>query len=100
MGSRISKISKDRLFALEEFMKNKTSFQKAKARPGLDILTGGTYTRIHSIKGLSKKTLVPLQTGLWWRNQSTLKDILCYRKGLAHLRPLFRIIFKTLFILY
>ena len=40
MGSRISKISKDRLFALEEFMKNKTSFQKAKARPGLDILTG------------------------------------------------------------
>ena len=69
MGSCISKISKDRLLALEEFMKNKTSFEKGKARPGLDILTGGAYTRIHSIKGLSKKeTFAPLQTGVWWRD--------------------------------
>ena len=65
----ISKISKDRLLALEEFVKNKTSFKKRKASPGLDILTGGTYTRIHSIKGLSiKETFSPLQTGVWWRD--------------------------------
>ena len=55
MGNCISKISKDRLLALEEFMKNKTSFEKGKARPGLEFLTGGTYMRIHSIKGLSKE---------------------------------------------
>ena len=59
MGSCISKISKDRLLALEEFMKNKTSFEKGKVRIGLDMLTGGTYTRIHSIKGLSKKMRLP-----------------------------------------
>ena len=68
MGNCISKISKDHLLTLEEFMKNKTSFEKGKARPGFDILTGGTYTRIHSINGLSKKeTFAPLQTGVWWR---------------------------------
>ena len=67
MGNCISKISKDRLLALEEFMKNKTSFKKGEAMTGLDTLTGGTYTRIHSIKGLSKKnTFAPLQTGMWW----------------------------------
>ena len=55
MGNCVSKISKDCLRALEEFMKNKTSFEKGKARPGVDILTGGTYKRIHSIKRLSKK---------------------------------------------
>ena len=60
MGNCISKISKDRLRALEEFMKNKTSFEKAKATPGLDILTEGTYTRIHSIKRLSKKNVGPI----------------------------------------
>ena len=60
MGNCISKISKDRLFALEEFMKNKTSFEKGKARPGLDILTGGTYTRIHSKKRFSKKNVGPV----------------------------------------
>ena len=69
MGNCISKISKDRLLALEEFMKNKTSFEKGKTRPGLDILTGGTNTRIHSIKGLSKKkTFTSLKTGVWWRD--------------------------------
>ena len=42
MGNCISKISKDRLLDLEEFMKDKTSFQKVKVRPGLDRLTWGT----------------------------------------------------------
>ena len=47
-------------------MKNKTSFEKGRTRPGLDRLTGGTYTKIHSIKGLSKKeAFAPLQTGMW-----------------------------------
>ena len=69
MGSCISKISKDLLLGLETFMKNKTFFKKGKARPGLDKLTGGTYSRIHSIKGLSKKeTFAPLQAGAWWRH--------------------------------
>ena len=67
MGNCISKISKDHLLALEEFMKYKTSFEKGLVRPGLDILTGGTYRRIHSIKKYSK-TFSPLQTGVWWRN--------------------------------
>ena len=55
MGNCISKSSKDCLLGLEEFMKNKTSFEKGRVRPGLDILTGETYTKIHSIKGFSKK---------------------------------------------
>ena len=69
MGNCISKISKDRLLGLEEFMKNVASFEKGKLRRGLDRLTRETYTRIHSIKGLSKKeTFAPLQTGTWWRH--------------------------------
>ena len=68
MGNYISKISKDRLLAFEEFMRNKTSFEKERIRPSLDRLTGGTYARIHSIKGLSKKeSFAPLQTGMWWK---------------------------------
>ena len=64
MGNYISKISKDHFFAFEE-MENKTSLEKRKIRRGLDIITGGTYTRIHSIKGLSKKEAFPLlQTGM------------------------------------
>ena len=55
MGNCISKISKDHFLTLEEFIKNKTSFEKGKARPGLNMLTGGTYMRIHSIRGLPKK---------------------------------------------
>ena len=47
-------------------MKNETSFEKGKATPGLDRLTGGKYTRIHSIKRLLKK--ITLQTGVWWRD--------------------------------
>ena len=50
MGNCISKISKDRLLALEEFMKNATSSEKGKVRLGLEGLTRGTYTRIHSIQ--------------------------------------------------
>ena len=69
MGNCISRTSKDRLLDLEEFMKNKTSFEKGKARPGLDRLIRGTYTRIHSIKKLPEKiTVAPLQTGAWWRD--------------------------------
>ena len=69
MGNSISKISKDRLFVLEEFMKNKTSFEKDMVRHGLDRLTGGTYMRIHSIKRFSRKEMfTPLQTGMWWRD--------------------------------
>ena len=67
MGHCISKINKDRLLDLEEFMKNKTSFEKGKVRPSLERLTGGTYMRIHSIKGISKKeTFALLQTGILW----------------------------------
>ena len=69
MGNCISKTSNGRLLGLEEFMKNKTSFEKGKVRPGLNRLTGGTYTRIHFVKGFSKKeTLAPLQTGASWRD--------------------------------
>ena len=55
MGNCISKISKDRLFALEEFMKSKASFEKRGVRPGLDRLTGGTNTRDPFHKGALKK---------------------------------------------
>ena len=66
MRNCISRISKDRLLDLEEFMKNATSSEKGKVRPDLDRLTGGTYTRIHSMTKYSR-TLDPLQTGAWWR---------------------------------
>ena len=46
-------------------MKNKTSLEKGKVRPGLDRLTGRTYTRIHSMKKYSE-TFAPLQAGAWW----------------------------------
>ena len=69
MENCISKISKDRFFALEEFMKKKTSFEKGRVRPGLDRLIGGTYTSIYSIKGLSRKRSVCLiETGMLWKN--------------------------------
>ena len=85
MGNCISKISKDRFLALEEFMKNKTSFEKGRLRPSLDILTEGTYTRIHSIKGLSKKRRLlhyklGYGGGTFFKNELTSKDILCYPK--------------------
>ena len=37
MRNCISKISKDRLLGLEEFMKNTTSSEKGKVRPGIDM---------------------------------------------------------------
>ena len=58
MGNCISKISKDHPFALEEFMKNKTSFEKGRVKAGLDRFSRGKYARIHSIKGHSKKRIV------------------------------------------
>ena len=65
MRNCISKISKDCLLGFEEFMKNKTSFEKGRIRPSLDRVTRGTYMRVHSIKGLSKKeTLAQLETGM------------------------------------
>ena len=73
MGSCISKISKDRLLGLEESMKNKTSFEKGKVKPGLDRLTEGAYTRIHSINKYSK-TLALLQTGVWWGDLFLKRD--------------------------
>ena len=57
MGNCISKINKDHLLGLEEFMKNKISFEKRKTRPGLDSLTRGTYKKIHSMKKYSKRWL-------------------------------------------
>ena len=66
MGNCMLKISKNRLLGLEEFMKNAASSEKGKVRPGLDILTGGTCTRIHSMIKYSE-TLDPLQAGAWWR---------------------------------
>ena len=66
MGNYISEMSKDLLLDLEEFMKNATSSEKGKVRPGLDRFTGGTHTRIHSMKKYSK-ALDPLQAGAWWK---------------------------------
>ena len=68
MENCISRIIKDRILAFEEFMKNKTSFEKEKVKFGLDRLTGVTYTKIYSIKGLSKKEAsAPLQAGIGWK---------------------------------
>ena len=61
MGNCISKISKDILLGLEEFMKNATSYEKVKVKPDLDRFNEGTCTRIHSIIKYSA-TLDPLQT--------------------------------------
>ena len=69
MGNCISKINKDHFFAFEEEMKNKTSFEKGRLRRGLNMITGGTYMKLYSIKRYSK-TLAPLQTGVWWRGLS------------------------------
>ena len=69
MGNCISKINKDHFFAFEEEMKNKTSFEKGRLRRGLNMITGGTYMKLYSIKRYSKM-LAPLQTGVWWRGLS------------------------------
>ena len=67
MGNCISKINKDRFLDLEEYFKNIPSFEKGRVRPGLDMLTGGTCMRLHSIEKYSK-TLDSLQTGAWCRS--------------------------------
>ena len=67
MGNCISKMNKDHFFAFEEEMKNFAFFFKGDTRFGLDMLTGGTYMKLCSIKKYSK-TLAPLQTGAWWRH--------------------------------
>ena len=88
MGNCISKISKDCLLDFEEFMKNKTSFEKGKARLGFDMLTGATNTRIHSCS----ITNWGVVEGPFLKNELTPKDILCYpKRDVCH--P-FRIIFK------
>ena len=48
-------------------MKNKTSLEKGSVRLGLDMVIGGTYIKLYSIKKYSK-TLAPLQAGAWWEN--------------------------------
>ena len=55
MGNCISKINKDNLFAVEEFMKNYVFFSNGATRFGLHMLTGGTYTRLHSLKKIPEK---------------------------------------------
>ena len=59
MGNYISKISKDCLLGLEEFMKNATSFEKGKLRPGLDRLTGGHIRESTPYRGFQKKKRLP-----------------------------------------
>ena len=54
MENCISKISKNLILNLEEYFKNKTSFEKGKIRRGLDIIIGGGYTRIDSMSKYSK----------------------------------------------
>ena len=67
MENCISRISKDHFLAFEERMKNKALFEKGSVRRGHDMVTGGTYMKLYSIKKYSK-TLAPLETGMWWRN--------------------------------
>ena len=69
MGNCISKINKGHFFAIEEFMKNDNLFSNGIVRFGLDMLTGGTYMRSHSIKNVPEKIVfAALQTGAWWRD--------------------------------
>ena len=51
----ISRFSKDHFFAFEEEMKNKASFEKGRVRCGLDMVTGGTYMKLYSIKNIQKR---------------------------------------------
>ena len=61
MGNCVSKTSKDRLLALEEFMKNKTSFEKGRARPGLERLTGETYEDPFCKRGSKKRNVCSIK---------------------------------------
>ena len=42
IGNCVSRISKNHLLDLEEFIKNATSSEKGRVKTGLDRLTGGT----------------------------------------------------------
>ena len=67
MHFKISKINKDHsFFAFEEFMKNDVLFPNGVTRLTLEWGTKKTYTGVHSIRTFLK-TLVLLQTGVWWR---------------------------------
>ena len=50
MGNCISKANKDQFFAFEEEIKNKTSLEKRRVRRGFDMVAGGTYMKLYSIK--------------------------------------------------
>ena len=67
MGNCISKINKDRFFAIEELMKNNILFSNGRVRLGLGMLAGGTCLRFNSIKKYSKM-LNLLQTEAWRRS--------------------------------
>ena len=67
MGNCISKTFKGLFFAFEEGMKSKTSFENGRVRRGLDMVTGGTYMKLYSIKRYSK-TLPLSQTGMLWKS--------------------------------
>ena len=69
MGNCISKTNKDHFFVYDEFIKNDIFFSNGIIRLGIDMVSRGTYTGLHSIKKLPEKiTLAPLQTGVWWRD--------------------------------
>ena len=81
MGKCISKISKDHLLDLEEYLKNKTSFEKRKRRPGLDIIAGGGIYEDPFHKEVFKNVGSITNWGtvekLFFKNGLTPKDILC-----------------------
>ena len=55
MGNCISKIDKDHIFAFEEFMKNDILFSNGITRFKLEVVTGGRYMGVHSIKKFPEK---------------------------------------------
>ena len=77
MGNCLSKINKGLCLNLEEYSKNKTSLEKGKIRRDLDIITGGGYTRIHSMSKYSK-TLDPIQTGHGGEAFKTARDMIIF----------------------
>ena len=52
MGNAFSKINKDHFFAYEEFIKNDIFLANGIKRLRLDMVTRGSYTGTHFIKGL------------------------------------------------
>ena len=72
MGNCISKINKDRFFAVEEFMKNDIFFSNGTMRYHLDMLYRGTYTGVHS-KASRKNNVGPI--GNWSMLEKPLKRV-------------------------